>query len=788
MPLSPRRIALYVLAAVFAAAGLVLAFGGVQLIAAGGSWFYALAGLGFIATAALLFLRRPEALWLYAALTLVALIWALFEVGLFWWGLAPRGDVIVVLGLLLLIPWILHGLDAGESRVEHPFSSHALPLTGAIALTILVALASWFTNPFDQQGEVATAQASEPAADPLNGQWLSYGRTQWSQRYAPLDQINTETVSELEEVWRYNTGDTKMPDDPTETTFQVTPLMIEGVVYLCTQHQDVVALDAQSGEEVWRFDPGIRPEGSRQHQSCRGLAYRPAAEAPGSASADAACADRLYLPTADARLLAIDKDTGETCPAFGENGEIDLWRGMPNRKEGFYYSTSPPVVANGVIVIGGAVNDNVSVNEPSGVVRGYDAESGELLWAFDPGDPDLEVPLGPDQTYTENSPNVWAPMSADSELGLVYLPFGNMPPDQWGGNRPEDVERFSSSIVALDTRTGALEWVFQTVHHDVWDYDVPSQPTLMNLRTEVGETPVVIQATKQGEVYVLDRRTGEPVLPVEEIDVPQGAPPGDYSAPTQPVSAMSFNPPELTGADMWGATLFDQMACRLRFQQLNYEGRYTPQSVNGTLVYPGNFGVFNWGSIAVDPVTQTLYGTPGYLAFIHRLIPRENDTMNYVSEGDPGLNENYGAPFAVSLKPFTSRYTGLPCQRPPWGYAAAADLTTGETVWMRPRGTARDRAPVPLPLPVGVPDLGGPLVTAGDLMFETGRLDYFARAYDSRTGDKLWEARLPAGGQATPMTYLGEDGRQYLIVIAGGHGSLGTRIGDNVIAYALPEE
>jgi quinoprotein glucose dehydrogenase len=497
------------------------------------------------------------------------------------------------------------------------------------------------------------------------------------------------------------------------------------------------------------------------------------------------CRERIFMPTADARLIALDAETGNVCTDFGIDGQINLWAGMPDLKPGFYYSTSPPVVTEELIVIGGAVNDNVSTTDPAGVVRGYDVDTGALVWNWDSGNPDETEPLDMGETYTHNSPNVWSIMSVDEELGLVYLPVANASPDQWGGHRTEPMERFSSSVTALSLETGQVEWVFQTVHHDLWDMDVPAQPSLVDLRIDGETVPALVQPTKQGGVFVLDRRTGEPVIPVEEVPVPQGAAPGDYTAPTQPVSGLTFKPDPLTGHDMWGVTMFDQLACRIAFHRLEYEGRYTPPSVEGTLVYPGNFGVFNWGGVAVDPERQIMFGTPAYLAFIARLIPREDPNANIVSEGDPGLGENYGAPFAVELVPFLS-VLDLPCQAPPWGYVAGANLRTGEIVWQHKNGTVRDEAPLPLPFEMGVPDLGGPVMTAGGVAFISGTLDYYVRGYDVTTGRLLWQDRLPAGGQATPMTYA-EDGRQYLVVVAGGHGSLGTEAGDSVIAYALPE-
>jgi quinoprotein glucose dehydrogenase len=374
---------------------------------------------------------------------------------------------------------------------------------------------------------------------------------------------------------------------------------------------------------------------------------------------------------------------------------------------------------------------------------------------------------------------------------MIYVPLGNQPPDQWGGKRSAAVEKYSSSVVALDIATGRVRWAFQTVHHDLWDYDVPSQPSLVTLPIGGQAVPALVQPTKQGEIFVLDRRDGHPLLPVTEVPAPQGAAQGDRTSPTQPKSALSFGPEPLAESDMWGGTLFDQMACRIALRKLRYQGRFTPPSTQGTLVYPGNFGVFNWGSVAVDPDRQIAFTTPTYLAFVSKLVPRHDASSNLVQGGQPpkgslpALNENFGAPFAAKMGPFTSPL-GIPCQEPPWGYVAGVDLRSGQVAWRHRNGTVRDLAPVPVPFRMGVPNLGGPLLTASGLAFLSGTLDYYVRAYDVASGEVLWSSRLPAGGQATPMTYVGSDGRQYLLVVAGGHGSLGTKPGDSVIAYALP--
>jgi quinoprotein glucose dehydrogenase len=817
--------------------GLALAVGGVWLIALGGSWYYAIAAAAFLLTGFLLIRGRPAALLVYALLGVGTLAWSVWEVGLDWWPLAARGAVIFVVGLWLLTPWVTRALDAGQGRVS-ALRGAGLPLTATIAVAVVLAVVSWFGEPHRIEGNAPGIRAEAPAdpSDVPPGEWHAYGRTGHAQRYSPLDQITPENVSKLDVAWTFHTGDVRgRPGDPEETTFEVTPLKIGSRLFLCTPHQNVIALDATTGAEIWRYDPKIRNELALQHLTCRGLSYHdaspaaaagtetaePAPEtveqtaeqtAPGTtaapggstvldlpvASAGAAtaddCASRLFMPTADGRIIALNPENGAVCTGFGGGtGQINLWRNMPNVNPGSYYSTSPVVVTRDLIVVGGTVLDNVSTNETSGVIRAFDVDTGDLVWNWDSGNPDETAPIGPDQSYTPNSPNSWSILSVDENLGMVYVPLGNQPPDQWGGKRSPAVEKFSSSVVALDLATGQVRWNFQTVHHDLWDYDVPAQPSLIDLTVGGQTVPALVQPTKQGELFVLDRRTGDPVLPVTEKPAPQGAAEGDHTAPTQPVSALSYDPPPLGGRAMWGATMFDQLACRISLKQLRYEGRFTPPSTQGSLIYPGNFGVFNWGSIAVDPRRQIAFTTPTYLAFVSQLIPRADDKTLYVQGENrpeyslPALNENFGAPFAVKLAPFVS-LLGLPCQAPPWGYVAAADLTTGKVVWQHKNGTVRDASPLPLPFAMGVPNLGGPIMTAGGVAFLSGTIDYYVRGYDVTTGKQLWESRLPAGGQATPMTYLGEDGRQFVLVAAGGHGSLGTKAGDAVIAYALPKQ
>jgi quinoprotein glucose dehydrogenase len=381
---------------------------------------------------------------------------------------------------------------------------------------------------------------------------------------------------------------------------------------------------------------------------------------------------------------------------------------------------------------------------------------------------------------------MWSVPSVDEKLGLVYLPMGNQTPDQWGAGRTEAAERVSAGIVALDLRTGTMKWNRQFTHHDLWDMDVGGQPSLVDIDTPSGPRPALVASTKQGSVYVLDRRDGTPVVGVAERPVPQGAVAGDRTSPTQPVSALNFVPPPLTEADMWGVSPFDELWCRVAFRRLRYEGAYTPPSTQGTLVYPGNFGVFDWGGLSVDPIRQVAVANPSYMAFVSRLIPKQlqRSTEAHQHGEANGVKQVQGAPYDIELRPFLSPL-GVPCQRPPWGYVAGVDLKSARVAWMHKNGTVRDSSPLPLPFPVGVPSLGGTIVTAGGVAFLSGSLDQYVRAYSVADGRVLWKHRLPAGGQATPISYGDSRGRQLLVVVAGGHGSLGTRAGDHVIAFAL---
>lgn len=771
--------------------GLALAVGGGWLVSLGGSPAYLLSGLLLLAVAFGLHRRARWALPLYAGWLLALMAWSLWESGLHWWPLATRVGIPVLLGSWLASPWFRRA--NAVTGVVPP----ARGLAMAVLVVALVAMAGITRHPHEIEGRLpmAVADAAANLGDnvPAPGDWNAYGRTGYGQRYSPLDQIQPGNVGRLKLAWQIQTGDVRLPTDVTETTYQATPLKIGNTLYLCTPHNWALALDADTGALKWKFNPQVGVDQQRQHQTCRGVSYAASASVPDDATtqvdaAPALCRARIFLPTSDAKLYALDAETGARCPGFADQGVLDLMHNMPYQQTGFYYSTSPPLVAAGKVIIAGAVNDNYDVDSPSGVIRAYDATTGQLLWNWDSGNPEATAPFDPadpSQKYATSSPNSWSVASVDEKLGLAYFPMGNRTPDQMGWYRNAAEEKYATSVVALDLATGRARWVHQFVHHDLWDMDTPAQPSLIDLDLPSGKTPALVVPTKQGDVYVLDRRDGRAILPVGQRPAPQANDvPQQRIAATQPFSALSFEPPRLREADMWGASLIDQMICRIKFKQLRYEGRYTPPSLQGTLVYPGNFGVFNWGSVAVDPERQVMFGMPTYLAFVSTLIPRAEVAGLETNKGEQGINENAGGPYAVRMLPFLSPL-GVPCQQPPWGTIAAADLRTGKIAYQHRNGTVRDLSPLPLPIRMGVPGIGGPLITRSGVVFMAAAVDDNFRAYDLASGKALWDVRIPAGGQATPMTYLNSRGEQMVLLVAGGHGSIGTRAGDYVLAYRL---
>jgi len=621
------------------------------------------------------------------------------------------------------------------------------------------------------------------AAEP--GDWPSYGRSLEGTRYSPLTQIDAGNVVNLQPAWQYRTGDLAehKRDSRNLPAFEATPLKVGSSLYLCTPTNVVIALDAQSGRERWRFDPRSDTRGHYQ-VTCRGVAYH---EQPGATHL---CAKRVIAATLDARLLALDAQTGHRCPDFGRDGVVSLRAGQEPVKPGFYGVTSPPTVVGDTLITGGLVLDNQSVDVPSGV-RAFDVRTGELRWAWDAGG--ATNPAPPGQPYDRGSPSAWGVFSADPALGMVYVPTGNRAPDYFGGQRSAAEDSHASAVVALDIASGATRWVFQTVHHDIWDYDVASQPVLIDLPDPHGDgnapVPALVQATKSGQLFVLDRRSGKPLYAVEERPVPRDdAVEGEQPAPTQPFSTElpALHPLRLSEDDLWGLTPLDRWWCRREFRKYRHQGLFTPPSLQGTVNYPGELGASNWGGVAIDPQRGILIANTNRIASIVRLIPRA-DAERMQAAGKMLYQPSEGTPYAADIRAFLSPL-GVPCTAPPWGMLTAIDLRAGRVLWEQPLGTIRDMAPLPLPWQVGVPNTGGALITAGGVVFIGAAADNYLRAFSLETGRELWRARLPAGGQATPMTYTAADGRQYVVIAAGGDAHLGTTLGDYVMAFSLAEE
>ncbi|KQR90295.1 glucose dehydrogenase [Burkholderia sp. Leaf177] len=794
-PASASPIVKWLTIAFLSLSGIYLVAMGIWLIAIGGSPYYVVAGIFMLAVAVLTWRRNVSALYLYALLLFGTLVWAVIEAGFDFWALAPRVDVLVIVGIWLLLPFTYR-------LFLKPVKNGGLTLAAAIVFTGIALVYAAFNDPQEINGTVAAAQTAEAPATPASraGDWLNYGNTQAGTRYSPLAQINNKNTKDLQEAWTYRTGDMKGPNDPVEITNEVTPLAVDGTLYFCTPHQIAIALDGATGKEKWRFDPGLKPDPSFQHVTCRGVSYHETAAASqarqaNSPASQAMCARRIILPVNDGRLFELDAATGQRCLTFADNGSLDLQHLQPVKTPGQYEPTSPPVITSKVIVVAGAVTDNYGTREPSGVIRGFDVDTGKLLWAFDPGAPDPNAISGDQHSYTMNSPNSWAPAAYDPQLDIVYLPMGVTTPDIWGGHRTPDQERYASGLLALNASTGKLAWFYQTVHHDLWDMDLPAQPTIADIKDSSGNViPAIYAPAKTGNIFVLDRRTGKPIVPAPEQPVPQGAATGDHVSPTQPFSDLTFRPKKnLTGADMWGATMFDQLVCRVMFHRLRYEGPFTPPSEQGTLVFPGNLGMFEWGGLAIDTDRSLAIANPIALPFVSKLIARgpgnpiEPTASARGGTGtETGIQPQYGVPFGVTLNPFLSPL-GLPCKQPAWGYVSAVDLGTNKVIWKKRIGTTRDSSPIPIPFKMGMPMLGGPVTTAGHVFFIGATADNYLRGFNTDTGEQLWEARLPAGGQATPMTYEA-GGKQYVVIAAGGHGSFGTKLGDYVVAYALPDK
>jgi quinoprotein glucose dehydrogenase len=627
---------------------------------------------------------------------------------------------------------------------------------------------------------------SGPVAD-----WPDYGRGKSALSWSPVDQITPANVAHLAVAWEHHSGDVSDgTGDTSRTSFQARPIVPNDTLYYCSGLNKVFALDPETGAERWRFDPALRNQklGGPYPLVCRGVAYwkdrkdrkdRKDADATG-----AACEERILTATIDSELIAIDASTGVPCADFGSGGRVDLREGFADAPRWEAYVTSPPLVLGDTVVVGGLVQDNLRVDAPSGVIRGFDVRTGALRWAWDPVPPEFTTPA---TGYTPGTPNAWAPLSGDAERGLVFVPTGNPAPDLFNAIR-RGLDYYGSSVVALSAETGELVWHFQTVHRDVWDYDVPAQPVLFQIPGVGGGRPGVAQITKMGFLFLLDRETGVPLYPVEEQPVAHDGVPGEALSPTQPFPTHPgpLIPIGLPPEAAWGFTPIDRGDCREKLSSIRNQGIYTPPSLEGSIVYPGNAGGPNWGGISLDPEKGVVYVNSMRAPTVARLIPREEAVgLDYAGAAYPSeLYPMEGSPYAVSRGPLLSSF-GAPCVPPPWGTLQAVDLVSGKTRWEVTLGTTRDQAPWPLWFDNGAPNLGGPLATGGGLVFIGATTDKFFRAFDTANGSEVWRARIPYTANASPITYrLREGGRQFVVIAAGGHGW--SEPGDALMAFALP--
>ncbi len=606
--------------------------------------------------------------------------------------------------------------------------------------------------------------------------WDHWGGDSGGTRFSPLNRITPGNVGNLVPAWTFHTGDlaARPRQVMARTKLEVTPLFVEGSVIMCTPFNEVIALDPATGRQKWRFDPKISlSQNPANRYNCRGVAYwRDEQAAEG-----AACRSRIFTGTNDARVIALDARTGQACADFGEGGEVKIDPGKPLRWPGEFQITSAPVVSHGVVVVGSSISDNGRVDAPQGAVHAFDARTGKPRWSWDPLVHDgIEA----------GAANVWAPMSVDDKLGLVFLPTSAPSPDFWGGKRPGNND-YANSVVALKIETGERMWSFQTVHHDVWDYDLPAQPTLARIDTGNGLRDAVIQPTKQGFLFVLDEHTGQPVWPVEERPVPQGGVAGEQLSPTQPfpTHVPALMRQRILPDDAFGLIPFiDRKVCREKLAPLRNDGLYTPPSLQGTIVYPMTGGGVNWGGAAFDPAHQIVYANVTHAAHIIKLIPAA-DAVNLKRPEGGDLGMQRGAPFAMTRTVATG-LSGALCNPPPWGELVAVDLKVGKILWHASVGTAEDHSPLGIAFKTGTPLFSGVLVTAGGLVF-TGALDAYLRAFDARSGAELWQGRLPVPAAANPMTYAWK-GEQYVLIAAGGHSEAGSTIGDSLVAFRLARQ
>ncbi|MFC0204648.1 outer membrane protein assembly factor BamB family protein [Novosphingobium soli] len=760
-----ERLGVWMLAAILGIVGAVLSIGGIALVLAGGSPYYVVTGLVVVASAVGLLRRKAYAAWLFGAMLAGTIVWSLWEAGLDGWALLPRLAAPAVVGLLFLPGPIRRATAASRWWV------------GAPTLLALALLTVAFIRLQTADSELPPAAKLSPSPE-APAEWRHWGHDLAGTRYGAVAQIDTANVGRLQQAWRYDAA----LNTSSTPSLEAAPLAVDGRLFLCIESGTVVALDQDSGRQIWRYQ-ALPDRSPFRGWKCRGVAYYEAS------ARTAECARRLFLTTAAGQLVAIDAADGRPCRGFGARGIADLRQGMGPMPPDAALPTSPPTVVGGVVVVGQSISDFGSFDSPSGVIRGYDAETGDLRWAWDAGR-EGQTMLRPGEIYTRDTPNAWGVFSGDEALGLVYVGTGNSPPDYFSGFRSKVADAFTDTLVAIDVRTGLRKWSFRTVNHDLWDYDLAAQSVAVDLP---GGRPALIVPTKRGEIFVLDRRTGVPIDPVVQKPVPQGGVKGEWTAATQPYTTgfPSVAGADLRESDMWGITPIDQMMCRIQYRKANYHGQFTPITTRPTITYPAVGGGINWGSVAIDPQRGLMVVNTLHFANMNRLAPKRGGRdVKGGFEGGVIMFPQAGTPYAFESFPFLSPIYA-PCQKPPYGVISVFDIRTRKLLWSKPLGTAEGSGPLGIasgiPLRMGAPNFGGALATAGGLVFIAASQDRRLHAYDIGNGHELWSARLPAVGAAMPITYVSPRGRQYVVIAAGGHFAIPGPRANAVVAYALPE-
>ncbi|MFV0645526.1 MAG: membrane-bound PQQ-dependent dehydrogenase, glucose/quinate/shikimate family [Sphingomonadaceae bacterium] len=823
------------MAFVLVVVGLLLLGGGIYLATLGGSWYYILAGAGLCISGWRVWQGRLDGIYIYLGVLLYTLFWNFYEVGLRFWASVPRLAAPLAIAFVLLLSVRLFPQQKTRWKNERSWLTRSGFALLAVCAVYLGAM--FFPHGIVRNDLALTSGQETDRTLAMGNEWREYGRTGEGVRYSPLDQITPDNVRKLEVVWTARHG--QVPDALQGNADQNTPIYVDGTVYHCAYNNVVTAIDGATGTIKWQFNPqasapvwmrcrsiayadpasrGATPVRSEDTGTVNAVTTAKAADSSNKGRTEIAdanamtrnaavsdynqtavtndeCGPRIIMATADGRLMSIRAADGKLCTSFGQDGIVDLGEGMGAYPAGQYMPTTGVTLAGDKIVIGGWVMDNQSVGEAPGVVRAFNAFTGELIWAWDPGNPEITRLPPEGETYTRGTPNAWAPLAYDPELNMVYLSTGNAGPDYWGGERRELDDKYSSSIIALDLDTGREAWHFQTVHHDLWDYDVPAQPALVNFpRADGTVVPAVIQTTKRGQIFVLDRRNGAPLTMVTEQKVPQGYMKGEYYSPTQPFSTgmpqIGVDDSILDEKHTWGMTPLDHLYCRIRTLNTKWDGLMTPPTTDDYFEYPAQTGGMNWGSVSFDQGRNLLIVND--MRWINRshLIPQEETGGKDMSGGSEG-GPMRGTPYQMYIDYNTLKYLDTPCYEPPYGTVTAIDLATQKIRWQIPMGTTRDIGPFGLathiPFNTGMPTLGGLLTTKSGVSFFAATQDFYLRAIDTETGKIIWKDRLPVGSQSVPITYIDKQGRQIILVQAAGARHNTKKRGDYLIAYALKQ-